>query len=320
VEAVVMMIEEPDSAEACDHARRAAAVRAAGVVPPPWHAPELDGWRTFKLFGAAGRQDDLLALLIPAIRGGQHAGEIDRWFFQRYVDGPGTRHHLRVRAHAPDAGSTGAFERRLADRLRAARTAAILTSVEIDEYRAEIGRFHAGELAAVHDVFESDSELVCALLPPPADPLERIALLVRALDALAGGLGLAVDARHALAAARRRAAEAMASLDDVDRARADAAFRRAGRGLRAALATDGEPGAGPHPGDAADKLAAHRARTAHAARALPPDARARLLPTLLHLSAVRHLGADRDGERLAYTFWERVLQGLRKPAGRAAVR
>jgi len=41
-----------------------------------------------------------------------------------------------------------------------------------------------------------------------------------------------------------------------------------------------------------------------------------LLPTLLHLSAVRHLGADRDGERLAYTFWERTLQGLRKPAGR----
>jgi len=323
VEAVVMMIEEPDAADAADHARRAAAVRSAGVVPPPSRAPELDGWRTFQLVRAAGRQDDLLALLIPAILAGQHAGEIDRWFFQRYVDGPGTRHHLRVRAHAPDAGaegggSTGPFERRLAHRLRAARAAAIVTSVETDEYRAEIGRFHPDELAAVHDVFESDSELVCALLPPPADPLERIALLVRALDALAGGLGLAVDARHALAAARRRAAEAMAALDDVDRARADAAFRRAGRSLRAALASDGETG--PDPGDAADKLAAHRARTAHAARALSPDARARLLPTLLHLSAVRHLGADRDGERLAYTFWERVLQGLRKPAGRGGDR
>ena len=41
------------------------------------------------------------------------------------------------------------------------------------------------------------------------------------------------------------------------------------------------------PTDAAGKLAAHRARTAHAARGLAADARARLLPTLLHLSAVR---------------------------------
>ena len=50
------------------------------------------------------------------------------------------------------------------------------------------------------------------------------------------------------------------------------------------------------------------------------NARARLLPTLLHLAAVRALGADPDSERLAYTFWERTLQGLRKPAGRGAAR
>ena len=235
-----MLVEQPDADDVAAHARRSEAIRAAGAVPPPARAPGLAGWRTFKLFGAQGRQDDLLALLLPTVRAGQHAGEIDGWFFQRYIDGPGSRHHLRVRGHATGDAAAFAFEGRLRDRLRAARAAAIVTSIEVDEYRPELGRFRADELAAIHDVFESDSELVCALLPAPADPLERICLLVRALDVLATGFGLDADARHALAAARRRAAEAQVQLDDVDRARADAAFRRVGRGLRAALAADGQ--------------------------------------------------------------------------------
>jgi len=252
---------------------------------------------------------------LGGIRAGQHAGEIDRWFFQRYIDGPGTRHHLRVRVHAASDAALTAFEGRLRDRLRAARESAMVTGIEIDEYRPELGRFRADELTAVHDIFESDSELACALLPPPADALERIGLLARALDALAAGFGLDLDARHALAVARRRAAEGSAALDDEDRARADAAFRRVGRALRAGLAADAD--GGDDPAGAAAKLAAHRARTAHAARGLAAEARNRLLPTLLHLAAVRGLGADADGERLAYTFWERTLQGLRKPQGLA---
>jgi thiopeptide-type bacteriocin biosynthesis protein len=315
VEAVVMLVEQPDAADVAARERLTEAIRSAGAVPPPARAPRqaAEGWRTFKLFGAPGRQDDLLALLPPIIRAGQHAGEIDGWFFQRYVDGPGRRHHLRVRVRAAGGGGAFAFESRLRDRTAPARAAALLTGIEIDEYRPELGRFRADELPAVHDVFESDSELVCALLPPPADASERICLLVRALDALAAAFGLAADARHALALQRRRAAEVSSAIDGEDRARADAAFRRVGRGLREALAGSDDDG-GDVP-DTARKLAAHHARVAHAARGLPPEARARLLPTLLHLSAVRALGADRDGERLAYTFWERTLQGLRKPQG-----
>ena len=314
VEAIVMVVEEPDAADVVRHARRATAIASAGSVPPPARAPRqiADGWRTIKLFGAQGRQDDLLALLLPIVRAGQHAGEIDGWFFQRYVGGPGSRHHLRVRVH--EAGPAAfAFEGRLRDRLQRARAAALVTGVEIDEYRPELGRFRPGELPAVHDIFESDSELACALLPLPADALERICLLVRALDAAAAAFGLPVDGRHALALTRRRAAETMAAIDDEDRARADAAFRRAGRGLRAALAADGDDA-----GDAAavaGKLAAHRARVAHAVRGLGGEPRGRLLPILLHLSAVRLIGPDRDGERLACTFWERTLAGLRKPQG-----
>jgi len=314
VEAVVMLVEHPDGDDAAAHARRSQAIRSAGAVPPPARAPREagDAWRTFKLYGPAGRQDDLLALLVPIVRAGQHAGEIDAWFFQRYVDGPGRRHHLRVRTRA--AGDGAAFERRLRDRLQGARAAALLTGIEIDEYRPELGRFRADELSAVHDIFESDSELACALLPPPADALERICVLVRAFDAVAAALGQDVDARHALALARRRAAETSGDVDDDQRARADAAFRRVGRELRAALAAGDDAGGGDAP-DVALKIAAHRARVAHAARGLPPPARTRLLPTLLHLCAVRSLGADSDGERLAYTFWERTLQGLRKPQG-----
>jgi len=314
VEAVVMVVEQPDAGETAGHARRAEAIRSAGAVPPPSRALQQAGWRTFKLFGAPGRQDDLLVMLIPIVRAGEHAGEIDRWFFQRYVDGPGRRHHLRVRVHARGEPDASAFAARLRERLRAARAGAIVSGVEIDEYRAELGRFRPDELDAVHEIFESDSELVCALLPPPADALERICLQARAFDALAAGLGLDTDARHDAALSRRRAAEATDTVDEDDRRRADAAFRRVGRALRATLATDGDLGVDP--ASVAGRLAAHRARVAHAARGLAADARARLLPSMLHLAAVRGLGADAEGERLAYTFWERTLQGLRKPQGR----
>ena len=311
LEAVVMLIERPDADDTAAHLRWSAAVRAAGSVPPPHRAPPLTAWTTYKLYGSASRQDDLLTLLIPVVRAGQHAGEIDRWFFQRYVDGPGRRHHLRLRVRA--LADAGGFERRLRGRLQDARAAALLTGLSVDEYHPERGRFSAGELDSVFTLFESDSELAISLSGPHA--LDPVVLFVRACDALASGLGLDLDARHALAIERRRAAEASAELFDEDRARADAGFRSAGRMLRAALLADagGDPASSTDPH--APALAAHRARAAHAARDLAPDARARLLPTLLHLSAVRCLGPYPDRERLAYTFWERTLAGLRRPAG-----
>jgi thiopeptide-type bacteriocin biosynthesis protein len=247
-------------------------------------------------------QDAVLATAVaPAVHAARAAGEIDRWFFVRYVDGPGRRPHLRLRVHGPGAGAR-AFERRLDDVLEAARARAAVTAVEAGDYHPERGRFAAEELDAVLTLFESDSALVAALLDDEGidDELGRIALGVRGADALARGLGLDLAARHAVAKERRRAAEA-AGIDDQDRRAADAAFRIAGRGLRAALS--GEP-AGP--------FADHRARVAAAAAALPPARREHLLPSLLHLAAVRLFGPDRDAERLTLTFWERVLEGLRR--------
>ena len=303
VEAVVMLVDEPDAASAAAAARAAAEIRRAGDVPPPHRAPPAAGWRSFKLYGAAGRQEAVLETVVaPAVAAARAEGEIDRWFFLRYVDGPGRRPHLRLRVHGPDGGAR-AFAQRLEEALAPARARAAVTAVETGDYHPERGRFPADELDAVLALFESDSALVVALLVDEAfdDELGRIALAVRASASAARGLGLDLAGRHAAAKERRRAAEAAAGIDGEARRAADTAFRAAGRGLRAALT--GEP-AGP--------FADHRARVAAAAAPLPAASRERLLPTLLHLAAVRLLGPDRDAERLALTFWERVLEGLRR--------
>ncbi len=295
IEAVVAVVD--------DAAPPGSETVGVGRVPPPREAPPLPGWRTFKLFGTPDRQDELLAeAVVPAIRQAQDAREIDAWFFLRYVDGPGRRPHLRLRVHGTP--SAAAFEARLLAALAPAREDGAIATIEIGEYHAEHGRFTPADLPAVHTIFESDSEAAVALL---ADPdLDRVLLLARALDALASGMGLNLDERHAIAHARRQTAEAWTGVDDEARRQADADFRNHGRALRAAL------GGAP----AGEVLARHRDRIATAARDLPADARARLLPTLLHLCAVRFAGPDPDAERLAYTLWERTLEGLRQPPGR----
>jgi hypothetical protein len=56
-------------------------------------------------------------------------------------------------------------------------------------------------------------------------------------------------------------------------------------------------------------LAAHVARLA----ALPPfTARAASLPALLHLSAVRLIGADPLAEARAFVLWQRATEALSK--------
>ena len=98
LEVVVAVIDEPDGDRDGERAAAAiAAVAAAGRVPPPRVAPAAEGWRTFKLFGAAERTGRLLVgAIAPAITDALVAGELDQWFFLPYVDGPGRREHLRL--------------------------------------------------------------------------------------------------------------------------------------------------------------------------------------------------------------------------------
>jgi thiopeptide-type bacteriocin biosynthesis protein len=312
VEAVVMVVDEPDEGGAITRREAAARAMRAGTVP----APAADtvasaqlaagtGWRSFKLFGSAADQDDLLRDdVVPAVAAARAAGELDAWFFLRYVDGPGSRHHVRLRVRA--TGDWTVFARRLETALLRARTDGTLAGLELAEYRPERGRFVGeAELDAAHAIFEADSARAAAALDTEAQD-DRVIALVCAHDALAAGLGLGLDARHVLARALRASIDGSGPRDPRDprdpddRAHADATFRRLARPLGAAL--QAAPPADPN----------QDALLARARAALTDEARERLLPTFLHLSAVRFLGPDRAGERLAVILWERALEGLRK--------
>ena len=259
-------------------------------VPPPAEREPARAWHTWKLFGAADRADRVLhGAVAPAVADALAAGEIEGWFFLRYVDGPGHRDHLRLRVKAASDGAAASFTARLAAALAPARAAGDVVTVERAEYQRELGRYGADAIDAVERVFESDSALVLALAAgedgADADPVE---LLVAGYDALAAGAGLDEPARHALAQ-RRRAAYGL----DRDDALA-AEYRARQKSLRARLAAPSPP------------FTAHTDRVAAALAPLPPARRAALLPALLHLAAVR-LGAR---EEAAIYLWERARESL----------
>lgn len=323
VEVVCALVDRPNDEEAHVITRGAHAVAAARSVPPPRLAPPPRDWRTFKIFGAPAHQDALLVDVVrPLIEEERRAQRITGWFFQRYVEGAARRHHIRLRVRARSTRALAAFGEDLAAALEAARAAGAVVGLEAGDYNPERARFGRA-LDAVHAIFESDSDAACALLedatgiasphlgegprqvdgPRQADgESDRIIPLVRAVDALARGLGFEGPARLALATARRAAAEATTPVGPDARAAADAAFRARARALRALLAAR-SPGQG-------DAIASHAARVARAARAVAPDDRTALAPSLLHLACVRLVGPDRGLERLAYTLWERTLEGL----------
>ncbi len=271
-------------------------------VPPPREAPPLAGWRTFKVFGAADCQDPLLLQIVrPAIEAARARGELEAWFFLRYLDGPGRRPHLRLRAHARQ-DALAAFDDRLRGALAGARVAGAVTSIETSEYFPERGRFRVDEMTGLHQIFAADSEAVLTLLADDGDqPEHRAVTRARLFDTLAAGFGLDPTEREAAAAGRRAAAETSTDAGAEQRSLADAEFRAEARTLRAALSAA--------PPEALGRL---RARVAEAVRPWSAARRHALLPTVLHLSSVRLGGPDSDGERLGYTFWQRALEGLRR--------
>ncbi|HEX6838920.1 MAG TPA: thiopeptide-type bacteriocin biosynthesis protein, partial [Polyangia bacterium] len=255
-------------------------------VPPP--TGDI-GWHTWKLFGAADRADRVLHdAIAPAIEAALAAGEIDGWFFLRYVDGPGRRDHLRLRVRAASDAAAASFAARLDEALAPARAAGDVVTVERAEYQRELGRYGADAIDAVERVFESDSALVLALADEDADAVE---LAVASFDALAAGAGLDEPARRALAERRRAAYGPDLDGRDEELARE---YRARQKSLRARLATPSPP------------FVEHGARVAAALAGLSDERRAELLPALLHLAAVR-LGAR---EEAAIYLWERTRESL----------
>jgi len=257
------------------------------------------------------------------VRGALDAGEIDHWFFIRYAGERGRRPHLRVRAHAADRAHSDRFAARLDRHLHGARASGAVTRVETSAYYPEVARFggHKGATAALR-IFESDSDLACALLAAergPRDPglaaaspderrLDAIDQLVATFDGLASGLGFELRERHQLARERRSAESAALDAIDTAEPRAlDAEFRARARRLRAALGALADAGA-PEPD--LQRIASYRVHVAAAVGELGEAVRARLATPLLHLCAVRLAGADRGAEARAYFLWERTLEGL----------
>jgi thiopeptide-type bacteriocin biosynthesis protein len=329
VEAVVALADDPQPEERAVISAAVAGTSKAGPVPPPRALRLADtlGWRTYKLFGIAERQDALLAgLVAPVVRQARAAGEISAWFFLRYVEGPGRRAHLRLRARFPKAGDAR-FVRRLNRAAVEAMEAGDLVAIEHAPYFAELARFGGpGAMGAVHALFEADSEMACALLTAELrtddsetdrasssgaltrehhDDLEspalRLLCLVAAFESLARGLGLDAEARRALA--QRRAHAHSFDLDVEATRELGRSYRSVAQPLRRFLS-------GALPPELASALGAYRERVQEATAPLDDKARAQILAPLLHLTAVRLVGLDRFAEIRGYALWARALESL----------
>ena len=275
---------------------------APPIVPPPRLLAAAPGWRTFKLFGDAERAPWVLATFVgPLVRAARASGELSAWFFQRYVDGPGRREHLRLRVRAATSAGLDRFARALDRALGPACDDGAIVTIETAPYFPE----HARLGDAVEDLFEADSELCLDHFlrfmhppdsddaPPPPDD-ESTLLLVRGFDALAASLGRDLAARAALATRLR--ARRTEPHDVADLARD---YRAAAAHLQAALRGD-------TPDAAAPAIAAYRARLAMPRAHLSDHT----LATLLHLCAVRLAGPAPELETRAIIFWQRSLEGL----------
>jgi thiopeptide-type bacteriocin biosynthesis protein len=307
VEAVVAIAHVPEGDEIEGSTAAIAATRAAGCVPAPAQAPSAENWLSFRLYGAVECQNAVLFEAVgPAIKAALDAGEIDAWFFLPYVDQPG-RHHLRLRAHVPSERKIEAFARRVRRALAPLRARGDVVGVETGEYFRESARYGGDVLMpAVERLFQGSSELVMAVLQAEDEGMaqaDRVALVVRAADAMASGLGLDLEARLELARRCRAACMRAGSLDE-EHARQE--YRHRSRQLFIWLASKDDDVLAP-------ALMSLRATAASVAKSLDVDLRSilrRKLPVLLHVQAVRLAGANVSAEALAYFLWHRTLEGM----------
>ena len=306
LEAVVALVDRPHPAEAAARQAAIVATASAGRVPPPAEQPPPAQWSSFRLYGTEDAQDAVLHEAIgPAIAQARVDGEIDGWFFLRYVEPGDPRPHLRLRVRTPQGS---AFVRRLQQLLEPQRSAGTVVAVESAPYFPETARYGGpAVLPVVERLFEASSDLTLALLAAESEgvlapELDRRAQAVRAADALARGLRLDPGERRDLAE-RRRAAFIRQQAEDPAWQQQ---FRAIGRALQAALA-------GQTPDGFTAALVGFEKAIHQAVRALPRSAAVSwpaLLPALLHMQAVRLLGTRAEDEQASYVFWARALEAL----------
>ena len=175
----------------------------------------------------------------------------------------------------------------------------------------------------IEEVFRADSELAIALLQiDPALVPDGLTLLVRSFDALAAGLGFALDNssgrsphdRTAIANAARASHEpTLRALDQTASGAGTLAelYRERQAVLLEMLASDEKLARRKTAADPVSAgFAAHRKRLA---RLGPPLHRAGALrfpviASLLHLAAVRLAGASPGSEAVAAYLWQRATE------------
>ena len=315
LEAVVAVAQVPEGDE-IDRLRAAIeATRAAGRVLPPARAAPAADWVSLRLYGAVERQDRVLFEAVgPAVEAAFGAGEIDAWFFLPYIDEPGRRHHLRVRAHGCSSSKAEAFVRRLRRGLVPLSSRGDVVRVEAGGYFPEAARYGGAALMPpVERLFQASSELVLAALQAEDQgtaEADRVALAVRGADAMVSGLGLDLDERRGLAR-RCRDVCGRAGLLDEENARKE--YRDRSRRLFTWLARKEDDVLAP-------ALMSLKETAASVVEALDLDLHLTLqrrLPLLLHVQAVRLAGADSGAEALAYFLWQRTLESLAARSERA---
>ena len=315
VEAVVAVAHVPAADEIEGLSAAIEATHSAGRVPPPARAPSAQGWTSFRLYGAVERQDSVLFEAVgPAVAAALGAGEIDAWFFLPYLDEPGRRHHLRVRAQAQSERKAEAFARRLRRALTPLCARGDVVRVETGGYFRETARYGGAALMpAVEDLFQAGSELVLTVLQAEDQgtvQADRVALAVRTADSLASGLGLDLESRRGLA---RRCREACGRAGLLDEEHARQEYRQRSRQFFTWFTGRDDDVLAP-------ALVSLKQTVASVAESLDVDLRSilqRKLPALLHVQAVRIAGANAHDEALAYFLWQRALESLAARSSRS---
>jgi thiopeptide-type bacteriocin biosynthesis protein len=297
IEAVAAVVDIPEDAEA-----EKAAIQScgnAGPVLPPAQAPADANWLSFRCYGAPDRQATLLFEAVgPTVKAALEAGEIDAWFFLPYLDQPGSRHHLRIRAHATSTKKAESFSRRLRAALAPALERGHIVDIATSSYFRESARYGGPELMpAVEAIFQAGSELVLDVLSHESQGHlqdERMHIAVRAADTLAESLGLDLPARLAVATSCRRAYERLDLIDEED---AKLAFRANSKRLLA-------------PSSEAAPILAAFSRALSTLDEQDGQALRSRLPALIHVQAVRLFGTDARAEALSCYLWQRTLDSL----------
>lgn len=237
-----------------------------GVAAPPSEDPADPSWRTIVLFSPRRHHEVLLPTIVDFAERRASA-----WFVLPYLDDDGEQLRVRLQGTSPDVLAAG-----LLRTLAPLASQGLVITHHVRPYHPERARYGTA-LAAVERLFQADSQL---LVEAREETLPAEAHVAAVFEAMVRGLGLPAQLVD------ERAAVLLGGATDAP------AYRAVQREL-AALVERPPPWSVQH------------TKRVRAAKLRKVDA-ARLLPALLHMTAVRHLGPDREAEVRALYLWTRA--------------